>query len=238
MNNKITKVIGLTGQTGAGKSILSRMFADRDIEIIDADKIARETIETSNDCLMELVLAFSTEVIRPDATLNREKLASICFGDKQKLKKLNDITFPYIIRAIVCKLEEAAERGEPMVVIDAPTLYESGLDKRCDRVVAVLADVQVRTQRIMARDNMTEAAAQQRVEAQNKDAFYAERADDILKNDGDMDALRLAFLELFEKLVHGEQKAAGDMQSPEPEVTDGDDTGDAGDFEELTSENE
>ena len=77
MDGTKTMIIGLTGQTGAGKSTLSGMFAERSVAVINADAVARDTMEHSKSCLMDLVLAFSTEVIHPDATLNREKLAEI-----------------------------------------------------------------------------------------------------------------------------------------------------------------
>ena len=73
------------------------------------------------------------------ATWN-EKLAEICFSDRKKLRRLNEVTYPYIIEAIAHKIEQARARGERMLLLDAPTLYESGLDKRCDCVVAVIAD--------------------------------------------------------------------------------------------------
>lgn len=184
-------IIGLTGQTGAGKSTLSGMFAGRGVPVINADAVARETMEHSRACLMDLVLEFSTEVIHPDATLNREKLAEICFSDRAKLKRLNEITYPYIIAAIMRKIEEISASGAPMLLLDAPTLFESGLDKKCDWIVAVTADREVRLRRIIARDVMTEEAAERRVSAQNRDGFYTSRADDILTNDGDQDELRL-----------------------------------------------
>ena len=200
MSSGSTMVIGLTGQTGAGKSTLSQMFADRGVAVINADLVARETMEHSNACLSDLVLEFSTEVIHPDATLNREKLAEICFSDRKKLKRLNEITFPYIIDAIVRKLEQEKQKGSEMVVLDAPTLFESGLDARCDWVVAVIADAANRLARIIARDTMTTEAAQRRVNAQNSDAFYITRADDVLHNDEGLEELKADFSDLFSKL--------------------------------------
>ncbi len=236
MGQTKTLVTGLTGQTGAGKSTLSRMFSERGVEVIDADVIAREAIETSSACLMDLVLEFSTEVIHPNATLNREKLAMICFSDKRKLKRLNEITFPYIIAAIGHKLEEARARAVPMVVLDAPTLYESGLDKQCDRVIAVIADKEVRTARIIERDSMTGDAARRRVNAQNADEFYTSRAHDIIINNEDLGAMRLAFVELYTQLENAAQEKA---RAGEPEETPAEFAAmDAGDFEELAPENE
>lgn len=212
MNEAGTIVVGLTGQTGAGKSTLSHMFAEHGYEVINADAVAREAMETSNLCLSDLVLAFSTEVIHPDATLNREKLAAICFGDKNKLHRLNEITFPYIIEAITHKLEDAVQRGVPMVILDAPTLFESGLDKKCNVVVAVIAKEELRLARIISRDNMTEEAAMRRIKAQNQDDFYISRSDEVIHNDQDTDALRLAFIELCERLESGTCGKQEDLQ--------------------------
>lgn len=233
-------IIGLTGQTGAGKSTLSGMFAERGVPVINADAVARETMEHSRACLMDLVLEFSTEVIHPDATLNREKLAEICFSDRARLKRLNEITYPYIIDAIARKIEEISASGAPMLLLDAPTLFESGLDKKCDWIVAVIADRETRLRRIIARDAMTEEAAERRVNAQNRDEFYTFRADDILTNDGDHDELRLAFMELYGRLEKMAAEGIGcraRAPEPEPEADDGEDPDDGG-FGELVDANE
>ena len=232
MDGTKTMIIGLTGQTGAGKSTLSGMFAERSVAVINADAVARDTMEHSKSCLMDLVLAFSTEVIHPDATLNREKLAEICFSDRKKLRRLNEVTYPYIIEAIAHKIEQARARGGRMLLLDAPTLYESGLDKRCDCVVAVIADEQTRARRIIARDHMTQEAAMRRINAQNNDAFYTGRADYVIENNGDEDALRFAFMDLMEKL---ERRARGGEPVVQPPA---DPEQGAGDFEELTGSDE
>lgn len=226
-------IIGLTGQTGAGKSTVRKMFADRHVQVLDADQIARETIEGSSQCLADLVLEFSTAIITPDAALNREKLAEVCFSDPVKLKRLNDITYPHIIRNIEGKIERMREQSVEMLVIDAPTLYESGLNKRCACVVAVLAQEETRVRRVISRDGINEDAARLRVQAQHEDEFYTTRVDYIIRNDDDLNALRMAFLDLFGKL---EQMMLG---APEPEQPEGtaeaeqDDWG-TSDFEELT----
>lgn len=200
MGDQNTIVIGLTGQTGAGKSTLSRMFFDKGVMIIDADSVARDTMENSKTVLMDLVIEFSTEVINPDATLNREQLAKVCFSDKKKLKRLNEITYPHIIRAIMRKINTARAERCPIVLLDAPTLFESGLDEQCDRVIAVVAGRDARLRRILRRDTITEEAALLRINAQPDDQFYVSRADDIVDNDDNFETLRLAFNELFGKL--------------------------------------
>lgn len=212
MSDRKTLIVGLTGPTGAGKSTVARMFSARGAQVVDADVVARETIESSAACLADLVLAFSTEIIRPDATLNREKLAEICFSDKQKLKQLNEITFPHITKAIWGRIKEIEDAGVEIAVLDAPALIEAGLHKKCAVVVAVIAAQDLRMRRIIERDSMTQEAAQRRVSAQHPDSFYTAHANYILTNDGETEALRLAFLEVYDKL---ERLAAGDQPQPE-----------------------
>ena len=190
MDGTKTMIIGLTGQTGAGKSTLSGMFAERSVAVINADAVARDTMEHSKSCLMDLVLAFSTEVIHPDATLNREKLAEICFSDRKKLRRLNEVTYPYIIEAIAHKIEQARARGERMLLLDAPTLFESGADKECDYVVSVTAAAPERERRIIARDGLSQEEARERIAAQHDEDYYKSRSWRVLENNGSADSLK------------------------------------------------
>ena len=91
-------VLGLTGQTGAGKSTLCQYLQQKGCSIIDADQVARDVVEKGSDCIADVILEFGIEYLNMDGSLNRRKLAESVFTDKAKLKKLNDIMFPYITR--------------------------------------------------------------------------------------------------------------------------------------------
>lgn len=228
MQHKDTLIVGLTGQTGAGKTTVAKLFSERGAAVIDADVIARETLDSSIECLADLVLEYSTEIITPEGTLNRKKLAKLCFSDKERLRRLNEITYPHIIRNIEDKMNEVCVDGLSFLVLDAPTLYEAGLQARCDTVAAVLADEEVRCQRIMARDGLTEEEARTRIGAQKKDEFYISRADHILKNNEDEDALHLAFIELWGCLeAQLRDKGAASQPKEEAAETPQKETGDA-----------
>ena len=194
-------IVGLTGQTGAGKSTASAFFQEQGAAVLNADKIAKSVIQGSLSCLTDMVLAFSTEIITPDGQLDRKKLASVVFSDPEKLSKLNDITYPHIVKAIEALIEKARSKGVQMLILDAPTLYEAGLDKRCHKVVAVLAEQWVRRERIMERDNLTQEEAALRISAQKPDEFYRERADCILMNNHDVQLFRLDLMNLYSKLT-------------------------------------
>ena len=194
-------VLGLTGQTGAGKSTVCRMLEnEQNICVVDADQIARQVVTSGTDCLAEIVLHFSIIVLNEDGTLNRKKLAEIVFNDRSQLKELNRITFPHIVAGIKNEIKAGQQAGHSIVILDAPLLFESKSDQLCDSILAVLADTEIRKQRIMQRDGLTEQEAEARISSQHDDEFFLSRADYIIRNDGDATSLRLQVVELLEKL--------------------------------------
>ena len=193
-----TTVLGLTGQTGAGKSTVSAIFSERKIPIVDADQVARDVVDNGKQCLADLCLAFTIDILNGDGTLNRQKFADLVFGDKAKLKKLNSIIFPYIIEEIGDTIKQYREAGEPLVVLDAPTLFESGADRFCDLVVSVIAPENERLNRIIVRDRISDTQARTRMKAQHNDAFYTSRSKYVIVNDGYLDTLREKTLDVLD----------------------------------------
>lgn len=183
-------VVGLTGQTGAGKSTVSDYLRENGMVVIDADKVAREVVETGSACIADIALEFGCEYINADGTLNRKKMAKTVFTDKAKLKKLNALMFPYIIRRLCEEIERSRQEGEGIIVLDAPTLFESGADRECDYVVSVIADEQSRKERIVRRDGLTQQEAQERIDAQHDEEYYKSRSDEILENNEGVDSLK------------------------------------------------
>ena len=188
MKNKTT-VIGLTGPTGSGKSEVASVWKEMGATIIDTDKIARIVVEPSSPCLQELVSVFSSEILQPDGSLNRQKLAEKAFSSKEKTEALTNITHPYILN--LCRKEIAIqkEKGTAYVIIDAPLLFESKLNTDCDYTVAVIADEKMRKSRIMQRDQLSEKQAENRMRQQHDNHFYSEKADYVLLNNSDLKSL-------------------------------------------------
>lgn len=171
-------IIGLTGPTGAGKSSL-RIFAEAEgFKVVDCDIIARKATEKSTEGLKALVQVFGEDILNEDKTLNRAKLAQKAFITKEKTELLNKTIFPYIT-----KLVEKEIIGDK-VLLDAPTLFESGIDSFCDKTIGVLADKDIRLSRITARDGITKKAALIRINAGKSDDFYKEKCDFIIFNNG------------------------------------------------------
>lgn len=192
-------IIGLTGQTGAGKSTVCEMLKLRGYRIIDADLVARGVVDKGEKCLLDLAIEFGIEILNSDGTLNRRKLADIAFRDKGKRVRLNQITHPYILEEIELQAGKLFQRGETVVFLDAPTLFESGGDKLCDKIVSVVAPVKLRAGRIKSRDLLTDDEARARIGAQQKNKFYTERSDFVIENNSDISALRVLVMEMLDR---------------------------------------
>lgn len=196
------KIIGLTGGSGTGKGTAAARMQQLGAGWVDADAVYRRLCAENHAMLAALDAAFGG-VLTEDGALDRPKLAKIVFSDPEKLQKLNEITVPYIRAASKDAISEQADR--PIVLYDAPTLFEAGADSLCDTVIGVLADTEVRVKRVMARDGLAEEAARARINAQPDDAFYREKCDYILVNNGDLAALWRDTDALYAILTKGEE---------------------------------
>lgn len=182
-------VIGLTGQTGAGKSTVSKIFSENGFVLIDADKISHEVVEIGKPCLAELVDYFGNQILNPDNSLNRKALAKIVFTDKRKLESLNSICHPFITEEIFRLINQNALDGKNLILLDAPTLFESKASDFCDIIISVTANSELRCQRIMQRDNLTQESALERMNAQLEEDFFIQHSDFVIKNNSNLEQL-------------------------------------------------
>lgn len=179
-----TCLVGLTGQTGAGKTTVSDVFAAHGFVVINADAIAREVVQPGSACLAEIADAFGSSLLRADGSLDRAQTAKLIFSDGDAKKRYESIIFPHITRAVFQVMDAYVAEGRRHILLDAPTLFESGLHTACDYVVSVVADEKVRLQRIMQRDGITAEAAAARMASQYTEDFFRSHADAVLQNHG------------------------------------------------------
>ena len=184
-------VIGLTGPTGSGKSSAAKLCEKYGIKLVDCDKVARKATEKGSECLKRLSKAFGAEILNTDGSLNRKALANKAFSTKENTELLNKTIFPFIKELVLNEIDTEK------VLLDAPTLFESGINAICFKTVAVLADSDIRLNRIIKRDNLTEAEAKKRMSAGKSDNFYKENADYIIYNNSD----ERTFLKSFENVL-------------------------------------
>ena len=187
-------IIGLTGPTGSGKSSVSKTAEALGFKVIDCDTVARKATEKGSDGLKALTTAFGEDILFEDGTLNRRLLANKAFSSKEKTQLLNDTIFPFIIRLIKAEIKD----GD--YILDAPTLFESGLDSICDRTVGVLADSEIRLKRIIERDKLTINDAKVRMNAGKSDEFYLKNADFIIYNNADEQVFKQEFSVLLKNI--------------------------------------
>lgn len=183
-------VVGLTGPTGAGKSTVAAVLAEAGLLLIDADRLCREAVEPGTPCLASLAEAFGGGILLPDGSLDRRELARRAFSSPENTRRLNSLVHPPVIAMTKERLRQGEREGRRAALIDAPLLFESGLDGICSLTVAVLAPQEARLRRIRERDGLTREEALRRMDAQPDDAYYRERAGAIVENNGDRETLR------------------------------------------------
>jgi len=193
-------LVGLTGQTGAGKTTVSGYIINLGYRVIDADVVARHVVAGGGECITELAANFGDEILLPDKTLDRRKMGDIVFADKEKRDLLGKIIFPYIRQEILREVEQMRKDGAPIIFLDAPTLFESGIYQNCNRIISVIAPEDIRTQRIMVRDGLTKERALGRIRAQHDNEFYTLRSDYVISNQGGLSELREQLDNVIDKI--------------------------------------
>ena len=184
------KVIGLTGGIGSGKSTVSEYLQGKGAFIIDADKLAREIVEPGKPVLSELVQVFGKEILNSDGSLDRKKLGAIVFSDSDKLKILNKITHKEIYRLTLETLEMLRKEGKAkLVVLDAPLLFEAGMDVHTLETWAIGGDEELRIKLMIERDRITEEEVRARLNNQVSDSERNRRATHQITNDGSTEEL-------------------------------------------------
>jgi len=174
------KIIGLTGGSGAGKNTVCKIIQKKyKAKVIDADEVAKKLQKKGSLYLNSIIENFGTQVVYKNGELNRKKLANLIFEDEKKREQLNELTFIYVIDEIKNKINKIKE---DLIIINAPLLFESNLDKICDFVIAVIADEEDRIKRICKRDGITKKEAIKRIQAQNSNDFFIANSDYIVYN--------------------------------------------------------
>ena len=206
----MAEVIGLTGQTGAGKSTIRKLLKAKGAAVIDADSVAHEVADNSLSCLTDIVEHFSCMVLDEKGKLNRRALGRIVFSDRKKLALLNKIMFPYIVSAIKGQVTAYEQAGAQIIVIDGATLIESGCAKMCSVLVSVTADEETRLTRIIHRDGISKRDAVRRISAQNPEEFYIKASDYVIKNNGTPGDLERAAEKVLDEIERDKSEPAAE----------------------------
>jgi dephospho-CoA kinase len=190
--------LGLTGGIGSGKSEVARLLAGHGAYVVDADALAREAVAPGSDGLARVVAEFGTNVLAPDGSLDRARLASIVFADAGRLAALNAIVHPYVARRSAEIM--AVAPADAVVVYDMPLLVENNLQSQYDVVVVVDASAQTRVERLTSDRGMSVDDARARMAAQATTEERLAAADEVIANDGDLEALAALVSALWDRV--------------------------------------
>lgn len=179
--------VGLTGGIASGKSTAARRFAELGVTVIDADEIAREVVAPGRPALAEITARFGAGVLTPAGELDRRALRERVFADSRERHDLEAILHPRI-RAEMAR--RAAAAAGPYVILVIPLLVEAGERADLDRILVVDAAEEAQIARLRSRDGGSPEQARAMLAAQASRAARLARADDVLHNDGSVDALR------------------------------------------------
>jgi len=178
------KIIGLTGNSGSGKSTVCEILAENGGYIIDADKIAHKNMKKGTETYNEIKETFGEKILSDTGEIDRKKLGKTVFSDSEKLKALNEISLKYILREISEKIENISKKTNEyeFIVIDAPLLTETGLNYISDEVWVVYADENILLDRIVKRDKIDLEHAKSRLENQTPQKELIALADITIEN--------------------------------------------------------
>jgi len=207
MDNKV-RVVGLTGGIGTGKSTAAEYLKKKGFAHIDADQIGRDITADGSPMLPILDSIFGpageygvegVDILREDGSLDRKALASIVFTDMNKKLKLDEVMFKAII-AETKRLVEVYSQDDPVgILIDAPLLFEAGLDKECDLVLLIVADMDIRIHRVCARDGATQQDVRNRINSQMSDEEKIARSHVVVDNSGTLEEFEIQLEKFFSK---------------------------------------
>ncbi|UQS85265.1 dephospho-CoA kinase [Apilactobacillus apisilvae] len=193
----MTKIIGLTGGIATGKSNVSECLSENGYEIIDADKITYELQQKGTNCLNDIVKYFGNHILNDDGSLNRKSLSKIVFSNKSNLTSLMRIMDPYIRFSVNDRINKSTEKT---IVLDAPTLFESGYSYMCDKIVVVTCTANNQLLRLIARNGLSIADATKRIANQWPLEFKERLADNLVDSNGSIMQTRSQVVKLFNKI--------------------------------------
>lgn len=193
-------IIGLTGSFGSGKTTVARLLRRRGAKVVDADKEAHKVLLPKEKCFQSVVRVFGKGILS-GGRIDRRKLADVVFRQPRALKKLCAITHPVVLQRIRTEVSRYREnKTHRLLVLDVPLLFELGLERMCDHVVVVRANVKTQIARLQKRNHFTPSEILRRIKAQMPIAVKAARADFVIYNQGSLEKTKKQVEELCREL--------------------------------------
>lgn len=190
-------VIGLTGGIASGKSTVSNMLKEMAVTVIDADVEARLAVEKGEPAYQKILAGFGDDIVLPSGDIDRVKLGSIIFHNAEKRQLLNGIVHPEVRRRMNSQVEAAKERGEQVIVLDIPLLFESKLTHMVEKTILVYVDRDIQLKRLMERNNLSLEEAEARIKSQMPLTVKVPLADAVINNNGTITESKKQLIEIL-----------------------------------------
>ncbi len=191
-------ILGLTGGIGTGKSTVANMLKKKGIPVVDTDLISREVIEYP-EIIEKIKLEISNEVFDFNNKLDRKKMSEIVFENQEKLKKLNEIMHPEILKKMWLEVEKL-KKNHKIIVLDIPLLFEINMEKEVDKILLIYASKEIQLKRIMERDCRSREEAIKIINSQIPLYKKREKSDYIIQNNDSLENLEKKLEKILEKL--------------------------------------
>ncbi len=193
------KLIGITGGTGCGKTTVLKELENMGAYVVDCDELYHEMLGFSEELLSDIEAAFHGTLT--DGKLDRKRLGEMVFSDPEKLGILNSITHRHISTEVEKRLKASAMQGYTLAAIDAIALMESGIGESCDFIIGVVADEEIRAERIMKRDGIDKSYAMLRIRAQKPREYFENNCDHVIENNGTEAEFISKFRKLYKEVI-------------------------------------
>lgn len=194
-------VYGLTGGIGSGKSTVARLLEDFGVPVVSADELSRVVVASGSDGLHDVVTAFGEDVLDDAGELDRRKMAAIVFREPARRQQLESILHPRIRARFEQVLDALEKAGHDVAVYEVPLLFEKNLQSEMKATILVTASEATRIARVRGRDEVTETEVKARIGTQMPEDLKRKRADYIIENEGDHDALRREVRFMLERFL-------------------------------------
>ena len=195
------KVVGLTGIIGSGKSTVSRILSQLGAVIIDADKLGHEAFKVGTDAWRDVISAFGTDILKPGGEVDRGKLGQLVFNDARSLARLNHLIHPRINEMVKNRVRTYRQKGEVVVVIEAPLLFEANWVEMVDEIWVTVAHESVVLRRVEQRSRLPEDQILARIRSQMSSDEQLRHADVVINTDCKIEELKARVNELWGRLA-------------------------------------
>lgn len=194
-------VLGLTGGIGCGKSAAAEYLSELGAVHIDADGISRALTCENGAALGKIREQFGDEIFHTDGQLDRKKLAAAVFGNVERKRMLESILHPMIQKQIMDEMDDAAEAGKRIVVLDVPLLFESGMDVLCDEVWTVSVPENVQYERVRERDSLSDEEVKKRIDGQMPMDERNSKADHVIDTNKPIEETQATLKKMYNRVI-------------------------------------